>query len=726
MTKNLIIIVFNFFLNLGYAQAGYVEGIVKDKKTNEYLVGANVVVLGTRLGAAADHNGCFFIDHIPEGTHQLEASMVGYKPVTKEIFISEHTKVNIIFLLEETVISQPGVVVSAERLIEKTSVSAQSISGPKLRKIHGIAEDPMRSLLAIPGISAGEEFTSWLCVRGGAPNENLWLLDWVPVYWPFHFGGMKTVFNSEMIENVELYTGGFPPKFGDKLSSVINITTKEGSKERFTGKGNLSLINALGLIEGPITNKGSYIFSARRSYYDLVIRAKEGFIIPSFYDAQARIAYELSSGQRLYLSGLVSGERARVEFENPEPGQPKSLEDYYLVTCSSVEWRWLINPELYSMLALIFQSADLKIEMNQWWIDSKIREPGVREDLTWEMSQSHTLKAGFEIRCPYVDWKSFIPLDVADKSSWTDTTLQGARREIKDDLYLGSLYLQDGWDISQKFFTNVGLRYDNNSMTKKGTVSPRISLRYNFDIATAIRSAFGYYYQIHELEEMIENPNLDTKLAKHCILGFERMITHEFRSWIEVYLKDYDRLATVDTLGHYTSDGFGYARGIEFFIQKKGEPFSGWISYALSWAQRKEYMDEELGWFEYDQRHMVSLSLDYEFGRTWWLGLNWRYASGKPYTPVVQGVQDTLGYWIPIQGEKNSERLPGYHRLDVSLNKEFSLWGFKPVVYVTILNAYYRKNVQGYSYGYEENGTPIPKPYYGVPIIPAIGFSVRF
>lgn len=725
-TLHMIVCSCAVFFHFASAQTGTVKGTVTDAATGEPLVGANVLLLETQLGAATDYRGEFSIINVPVGAQSLEASMIGYEPVKKTVFI-EHGRTNIFdFALSVTVISQPGVVVSAERLIEKTSVSAQSMDGPKLLKVHGVLEDPMRSVLAMPGFSSGGEFATWLCVRGGAPNENLWLLDWVPVYWPYHFGGMKSVFNTEMIEHLELYTGGFPPKYGDKLSSVINITSREGSHERIKGKGLLSLINALALVEGPLTSKGSYIISARRSYYDLVLSAEPGTTIPSFYDAQARFSYELAPGQDLHFSTLISSEKARVEFEDPEPGQPRLIEDYYLVTSSSAEWNWLVNPKLYSMCAVIFQSANLQMGMNQWWVHTMVYEPGIREDLTWEMAHAHTLKAGFELRAPMVDWESFFPLNAADIGAWTDTTLQGSRQAIKDDLYLGGVYVQDSWDITSRFSTNFGVRYDNNSLTKKATVSPRASFRLDVDMLTTLRAAYGYYYQIQEIHEMAENPDLNAKLAKHYILGFERMVTPDVRSWIEAYYKDYEHLPTVDTTGHYTSEGNGYARGIEFFVQKKGEPLSGWLSYSLSWAQRKEYLDDSVRWFDYDQRHIVSATIDYTFAETWYLGLQWRFATGKPYTPVVLGVRDTLGNWRPVNGEKNSERLSDFHRLDISLNKEFSWLGVKPVVFIKILNAYNRKNLIGYTYSFEEDGAPIPEPYYGISIIPAIGFSVEF
>jgi hypothetical protein len=708
------------------AQTGTIRGVVSDLETGEPLVGANVLLLEAQCGAATDQHGTFSIVSVPAGTYSLEASMIGYEPVRNTVSVERNKTSTVDFRLTVSVISQPDVVVSAERLIEKTSVSAQSMDGAKLLKMHGVLEDPMRSVLAMPGFSAGGEFATWLCVRGGAPNENLWLLDWVPVYWPYHFGGMKSVFNTEMIEHLELYTGGFPPKYGDKLSSVVNITSREGSRDRIKGKGLVSLINALALVEGPLAAKGSYIISARRSYYDLVLGAEPNTTVPSFYDVQARFSYNLVHGQDLHFSTLISSENARVEFEDPAPGQPRLIEDYYFVTSSSVEWNWLVSPKLYSMCAFIFQSANLQIGMNQWWVHTQVYEPGIREDLTWEMTDIHTVKAGFELRAPIVDWKSFIPLNAADIGSWTDTTLQGSRRAIKDNLYLGGVYVQDSWDVTSRFSTNLGVRYDDNSLTKKAAVSPRASLRYDVDMLTALRAAYGYYYQIHEIHEMAENPHLDAKLATHYILGFERMVTPDVRSWIEAYYKDYEHLPTVDSNGHYTDQGYGYARGIELFIQKKGEPLSGWVSYSLSWAQRKEYLDDALQWFDYDQRHIASATIDYTFAGTWYLGLQWRFATGKPYTPVVLGVRDTLGNWRPINGTKNSERLPDFHRLDISFNKEFSWLGVKPVVFVKILNAYNRKNLVGYTYAFEDDGTPVPEPYYGISIIPAIGLSVEF
>ena len=704
---------------------GTVSGYVHNKKTEEPLVGVNVVILGTELGACTDQRGFFNIHNIPEGEYEIEATMIGYQGERKRVSVVAGRKVEVSFRIAERPISLSPVVVTAERLIEKTSVSAQSLGGDQLIDLQGIVEDPLRSLQSLPGISGGEEFTSWLCVRGGAPKENLWLLDWVPVYWPFHFGGMKSVFNAEMVDKIELYTGGFPPKYGNALSSVVNVSTRDGSMRRLKGKVNLSLINALGLLEIPLMVNSSCIVSGRRSYYDLVLRNEEDFVIPSFYDLQTKIRYDLSESQKLYLSGLLSGEEMEVEFEDPEPGQPTKLVDQYTVSTSSLEWKWLINPRVYSMLAFIFQTADVRFEMDRWWMDGLAIEPGIREDLTIQVGDVHEFKTGFEIRRPDLDWVSFIPI-VMTQEAWTDTNIQAYKRVAKGAYWFGGGYIQDSWDILPGLVATFGLRVDYLNYTDKWDFSPRFSVKYDLDLLTSVRAAWGHYHQIPELEELIENSHLDTRLSKHYIIGLERRISEPIRSWIEVYEKRYDNLVSVDSSGHYENNGYGFARGVEFFIQKKTGPLSGWISYALSWAKRKEYLDEEELWFDYDQRHHINVVFDYNLGKGWKIGGKWRLVTGRPYTPVIAGVQDTSGNWIAIYGETKSERNPIYHRLDLKLDKDFSFLGTESSIYVEVLNAYYRKNVQGYTYTFTPDGEPIPDPYYGLPILPSVGLSVQF
>jgi hypothetical protein len=703
---------------------GSVHGRVGDARTGDPLLAANVLVRGLRMGAYTDGDGRFEIWGIPTGPRVLEVSMVGYETRMESITVTSGGDLYIEFELGEEMLPTPDVVVTAERMIEKTSVSAQALPGEDLKDLQGLMEDPVHSIMSLPGV-CGSSFGAWVSVRGGSPIENLWLLDWVPVYWPFHFGGMKSVFNSEMVKNIELYTGGFPAKYGDRLSSVVNISTRDGCRERYKGKVNLSLINALGLLEGPIGDDASFILSARRSYYDLILTPEEGFTIPSFYDIQGNLAWDVASGHKLLLSGLLSGEYIRAEFEDPEPEQPSKLEDRYLISTSSLQWKWLISENFYSMAALIFQTADIKMEMDRWWMRGTVKEPGVRYDITWRLDGTHEVKTGLEVRRPDLDWETFLPLS-PEADAWFDTTAQAARREAKGTYTFVSGYLQDTWDLFPGLTLAPGLRYERLDYTGKGELSPRLSARFRFDDRSAIRLAYGHFHQIPEIEELIENPDLETKLATHKILGLEREFGRDIRGWVEVYDKDYRDLIIVDSLGNYSNGGFGNSYGAEVFLQRKGRGITGWISYSLSWSKRREYVDESEIPFRYDRRHDLTLVFNWRLGRTWRLSAKWRMASGFPYTPVVAGIRDDEGHWIEIDGGANSARYPLFHRLDVKVEKTFRFLGLNPIVYVEVLNAYARKNVSGYEYSFTESGEPIPDPYYGLPILPTLGISVEF
>ncbi|MCK4814911.1 TonB-dependent receptor plug domain-containing protein, partial [bacterium] len=352
------------------------------------------------------------------------------------------------------------VVVSGEKIADKTSVSTQILSGEKLRGLHGIVEDPMKVLHTLPGIAGvtgGEEFAGIICVRGGNPDENLYLLDWAKVHWPWHMGGMKSFFNSELIEDIELLTGGFPAKYGDALSSVVNVTTRAGKRDRIHSKANLSLINALAVIEGPIGEQSSYILSARRSYFELMVR-DPGFVVPSFFDIQGKIVHDLAIGHKLLFSGLASGEDVDLEFEEPEPGQPEIIKDYYRVYSMSGQWKWLISSNIYSRLAYLGEKVKLKIAISRIKMDIDAIVHGLREDITHKFSK-HELKYGFELHRGRIDEISFLPFDPSDQEVWSDTTLELWHSEVHYKGWQGGTYLQDTWQLFSPLWITGGMRY---------------------------------------------------------------------------------------------------------------------------------------------------------------------------------------------------------------------------------------------------------------------------
>jgi outer membrane receptor protein involved in Fe transport len=386
----------------------------------------------------------------------------------------------------------------------------------------------------------------------------------------------------------------------------------------------------------------------------------------------------------------------------------------------SGQWKWLISPNVYSRLAYLGEGVNLGFGMSRIKMDIDALVHGMREDVTHKMDR-HELKYGAELHQGRIDQISYLPLDLSDQSTWTDSTLEVWRSEVHYQGWKGGAYVQDTWQMMIPFYLTGGLRYDFDWVIASSRVSPRFSLKYEVTPLTHIRGAWGHYYQVPaEATEIEGGESLDHEKAIHYVLGVEREFRSDVRGWVEVYRKDYTSLLTVDSLRQFSNDGSGFAQGVEVFLQKEGNP-SAWASYSLSEAKRREYLDGEESYFDYDQRYLLSLVSSYSHGR-WDFQMKWRYASGKPYTPIVEAVPDSAG-WIPIDGERNSARNPAYHRLDLKVDTGFHIGHLKCGAYVEFLNLYNRQNVMGYTYS-EDYSTK--EPYYGLPLIPSVGLSVEF
>ncbi len=714
-------------------ERGSIYGMVSDKDSEEPLIGVNLLVLGTTLGASTDNKGYYIIQNVPVGQQEIIIRMMGYQSETLNVEVLKNKAVSLNAILEEEVINLPGVVISGEKLVERTSVSDHVLEGETFLLREGPMQDPIRVIHTLPGVAAmGDLFSSAaLYVRGGGSDENLFMLDWCTVSWPWHLGGMKSVFNSDIIENIELQTGGFPAKYGNALSSVFNVTTREGNRENLSGNVSLGFINMQGLIEGPITSKGFFLVAGRRTYLDLVMKESEEFPIPYFWDANFKFGYEPNLTNKIYLSGLVSYELIDFVTDEPEEGMPTKIYDEGKLNTQTLEWKSIINENLYSVCALTREKTTFHVEIGRnVKIDVDALDFGFVEDLTWTFNSSHTIKTGVRLGLGLYDIAEDLPLDLVDFNvDPDDPTVQTTIFELKDTTWAASYYIQDSWNLTDRFSVTGGLRFDYWDLNEIFDVAPRFSLQYRLTPKTEIRAATGLFSQYSGAEVAEREQALDSKEAIHYILGLRHKFGKDLQGWVELYEKDYKNLVTVDTLENFSSDGTGYARGIEFFLKKDSERFNGWLSYSLRLAKRREFLDEIEFYADFDKRHMFSAILDWEINKKIALGLQFRYASGSPYTPTVAAVADSTGtFWIPIKGENNSRRYSPFHQLNLRLNFNYTLFGLKSSSYFEIWNVYNRKNIMGYYYEYGEeyeNNVNI-EPYYSLPIIPSGGFRIYF
>ncbi len=302
-----------------------ISGIITDHQ-GEGLIGASVYLKENFKGSSTNLNGKYNIENIPSGNYTLVASLMGYK--TDSVKISAVSSIEHNFILTETAVNLEGVEVVADRVIERTSLSNITLGKKSLQTRQALNEDPLRTMATLPGIGReGDLFSpSQIYVRGGAPDENLFLMDNNQVYFPYYFGGQKSIFNTETTESIELLTGGFSAAYGNHMSSVMNVHTRDGNFEKYSGNLSVGFYNASALIEGPIIrDKLSMLIAVRRTYLDLFLGDNASFPVTSFGDITYKFSLKLNENNKLSLSGLSSDESINFTIGEPDPGLPNKL-----------------------------------------------------------------------------------------------------------------------------------------------------------------------------------------------------------------------------------------------------------------------------------------------------------------------------------------------------------------------------------------------------------------
>ena len=738
--KKIIFIVQIFFISALFAQdTGIVFGLVIDQHNSDPLIGANIVILGTCFGSAADLNGEYQISALPPGDYLIKASSLGYLTSEKIIIVLPGERLEVDFALKNTALEAvPDVVIAAEKLVEGGSVSDVALSSRQIQSKDGLLEDPVKIVQTMPGIaSMGDPFSpGQLYVRGGAPEENLFLLDWAKVYFPWFVGGMKSVFNSQIISDIELLTGGFPPKYGNCLSSVLSVTTRDGNREKFAGGCNIGIMTSQGLIEGPINDRSSFLISARRTYLDLIMGEQEDFPVPSFYDYSIKLKYDLSARHNLDFTLFQSHEKYDFASDDPDAGIPPYMDMDMRANTQTLELNSIFNVILFSKFAFTHSYIASRVKAGSVYDVHSIPELfSLREDITYTPNSRHEVKTGFEFSYNDYFMASTMPLDPSDTyTSWDSTGMPRDSYNFQGQYNLGGVYVQDSYTVVDALTLTGGLRSDYDFENDNMDIAPRLSARYELSRQSAFRIAWGDYRMFKDRMFLQMNNNLESDKAIHYIIGFDHNFSRTFSGWVEVYYKDYSNLATVDSAGVFSDDGTGSSQGVEVFLQKKAGALTGWFNISLSEAKRREYLDMKEFTFDYNQPVIANLVMEYKFPRDQrWIpdviGLNFRYYIGRPFTPTVAAEDDGSGNYILVMGETNSERYGDFHALSFRCEWQFPV--FKTAegkFFLEAWNLYDRENEMGvnYSYGSQYPNGVEKRPYYSTPFLLGGGIGIYF
>jgi hypothetical protein len=773
MKNKLLIIVITLFLcTIGYSQNRIsISGFIYDGVSGEVLIGANIYEKNTGSGAASNEYGFYSLTINTEEKLQLSVSFIGYE--SQDTVVSSKKSQTLDFNLK------PGLVLSevnieAERtktIVERTETGVVRLQISEIKQLPNLfgEVDIIKAYQLTPGVQSGGEAKSNIYVRGGSPDQNLILLDDVPLYYVAHFGGFFSVFNADAINDVKLIKGGFPARYGGRLSSVLDIRMKEGHMREYQGQGTIGLLSSKLSYEGPIIkDKSSFIVSARKNLIP-IFRFMGTGISYNFYDINAKVNYRISEKDRLFLS-FYTGDDLISSSQKAKHNNTKNVAQWGN-TLTAFRWNRVYNSKLFSNLTLSNTYYRYKnIFEYQMNIDSISRDlhssllTGINDlSLKMDFSYNYNPRLSFRFGANSI-YHRFIPNDEVFKLSGTSMNSINQTYDSELTAFENSVYLENEFKIN-RISANIGARYTSYYTERKlyHYLEPRAILNFILREDIALKYSFSESNQfVHLLSYsgsgmpsdywMPSNSNVKPQNSVQNSLGIAKTFKQGvYELSIETYHKTFENLIDfkpgASLLGNLDSwenvieqDGIGQNYGVELFLQKIKGRTTGWIGVTISKAERQfeQINNGEVYPYVYDRLLDFSIVINHRLTKNISLSATWTYGSGYPITLATE-IYNINDEDIFIYGDKNSFRMRDYHRLDISANftKE-TTWGERNWT-ISVFNVYNRQNPYYYYYEYElvpVQGFHPGNPYtYGdlklrqrslFGIFPSIAYSFKF
>lgn len=769
---------------MGLAQDKFtLNGYIRDSVSGESLIGANLSIRSEGKGVSSNQYGFYSIT-LKNGSYQIAASFVGYQPKVWTIELNENKSFNVLLVPNANAINNVTVVSRRRDNQVKTAQMGKfelNINTAKAIPAFMGEVDIMKTLQLMPGVRNAGEGNAGFYVRGGGADQNLILLDDAVVYNTGHLFGFFSIFNSDAVKNVSLIKGGMPAQYGGRLSSVVDVAMKEGNSNKTQVDLGIGLIASRFSIQGPIKkNKASYMISARRTYADALAKPlikKTSDYYGSgyyFYDLNAKVNYEISEKDHLYLSGYFG--RDKFNFNNAK--RSFKTEIPWGNSTATLRWNHIFNKKLFSNTTLVYNDYQFALngKQNDFNINlsSGIRDLNAKTDFDYYLSPEHKIKFGAQYT-----FHTFLPNVLSGNQDSVVFTPQNATKKFANEY---GIYIQDDWEINNKLKLNIGLRYsqfqqvgrythyirDGNgnkmdsvvygkgqSVQSYGGFEPRATFRYtlndNASLKAAITNNLQYIHLVTNAGTTLPTDlwvpstlRVKPQLSWQYALGyFQNLKDGMFETSVEAYYKTMEN--QIEYREGYTPSlkdpeeefvfGKGWSYGAEFFINKVKGRLTGWVGYTLSWTWRqfKELNDGLKYPSRNDRRHDLSVVANYELNQKWKLSSVFVYGTGTAIS-VPERFYLVGGVLTQEYSRINAYRMAAYHRIDIAAtytpkrkeNSKFnSNWVF------SIYNIYSRQNP--YFIYYDQEGSAATgdlkvsaKQVSLFPIIPSVTWNLKF
>jgi hypothetical protein len=773
--------------NRGFGQNVTISGYIEDASTGEKLIGAAVFELNSGKGSVTNIYGFYSLTLPQADSAMLRISYTGYTTQIKAIALRSSQSIN--FDMAEVTELKTVEVLGKMAIEENTQMSSHDLSMEKVKSLPALLgeRDVLKTIQLLPGVQGGTEGSSGMYVRGGGPDQNLILLDGVPVYNASHLFGFFSVFNADAINSVTLIKGGFPARYGGRLSSVLDIRMKEGNMKEFGGEGSVGIIASKLTLQGPIVkDKGSFMVSGRRTYIDILARPflvamDEGIGGYYFYDFNGKANWKFNDKHRLYFSAYSGDDDFYYRYKDSWVDGGVRYTDRFSSslgwgnTITALRWNFLINDKLFMNTTATYSRYRFRVgfsqettmdDGNQKITDksaynyfSGIHDWGGKVDFDYIPHPDHYIRFGagntYHTFTPGVE-----QFKLNDGTGGIDTTF-GSQQQFAHEWLV---YIEDDWRISKRIKANGGVHYSGFLVGGRDyhAIQPRISTRILVDKVSSIKASFATMTQfIHLLTN--SSIGLPTDLwvpATNRVLpqqswqvaaGYARTLQNRmYEVSAEVYYKEmYNLIEYKDGASYFLGSadwqdkievGKGDAYGLELMVEKKAGKLTGWIGYTLSWTNR---VFENINFgnpfpYRYDRRHDISVVGTYKINDKIDVAAVWVYGSGNAVTMPTQRYFSLYEYMNNVSANwnwnteiehienRNNYRMPAYHRLDLGVNlHKTKKWG-EATWSFGVYNAYSRINPFYLEFGRDDNGR---RKLYKIglfPIIPSISYNFKF
>lgn len=788
MKKFFLLFVLFTFSNLSAQENYVVNGVIKDAENNETLAGVNILFPELQRGTVSNEYG-FYSIKLPQGTHTIEISYLGYQTVSQQILVDGNLQLNFDLSAAAQDLQEVVITEDIERLnISRPEMSVNKLEIATIQKLPVVfgEVDVIKSLLLLPGVSNAGEASSGFNVRGGAADQNLILLDEATVYNASHLFGLFSVFNPDAIKNLKLYKGGIPSNYGGRVSSVLDIYQKDGNSREFEANGGIGLISSRLLAQGPIQNdKSSFLVGGRSSYAHLFLKLTDNENSAYFYDLNTKLTFRLDPKNTILFSGYFGRDVFKLS---------DSFDNIYGNSVFNLRWNHVLKDNIFSNLSLIYSDYyyGLTLDFVGFNWNSGIKNFNFKYDLDHYLNENLNLDYGI-----HGTWYEFNPGEIEPSSSSSGIISSNL---IKKYAFESAAYLSVEHNISEKISAEYGLRYSSflrlgqeelNLYSEEGPVTfnsrfgiyettdpigtktlekakversfgnlePRLALAYIISEDMSVKLSYNRMTQYLHLITNTSSPTpldvwapsgryIEPQSLDQVAAGYYKTFSgNSYSLEVEGFYKALEnRLDYIDGANLIANDaieqvilpGEARAYGAEVLLKKNSGRFTGWLAYTWTKSEQRTpgRTAEEPGindsqWYAtaYDKPHDLSITGSYELSQKWDFNANFIYQTGLP-TTYPSGQYQFESLTIPVYGLRNSNRLPDYHRLDISAtytpkpNRRsgyISSWNFG------IYNVYARKNAVSLSFRENEDtgiNEAVRLSLFG--IVPSVTYNFKF